>query len=39
MFGKKKQVARNAFGAALILAFTATPAAFAADEKGWYAVA
>ena len=36
MLGKKKQVARNALGAALILAFTATPGAFAADEKGWY---
>ena len=36
MLGKKKQVARNALGAALIMAFTATPAAFAADEKGWY---
>ncbi len=36
MFGKKKQVARNALGAALIFAFTATPVAFAADEKGWY---
>ena len=36
MFGKKKQVARNAFGSVLILAFTAVPGAFAADEKGWY---
>ena len=36
MLGKKKQVARNALGAALILAFTAAPAAFAADERGWY---
>ena len=36
MLGKKKQVARNALGAALILAFTAAPVAFAADEKGWY---
>ena len=36
MFGKKKQVARNALGAALILAFTTAPVAFAADEKGWY---
>ena len=33
---QEKQVARNALGAALIFAFTATPVAFAADEKGWY---
>lgn len=36
MLGKKKQVARSALGAALILAFTVAPGAFAADEKGWY---
>ena len=38
MSGKKKQVTRNALGAALIFAFTATPVAFAADEKGFYGI-
>ncbi len=37
MLGKKKQVARNALGAALILAFTAAPGAFAAGE-GFYGI-
>ena len=36
MLGKKKQVARNALGAALVFIFAAVPSAFAADEKGWY---
>lgn len=36
MLGKKKQVARNALGAALVFMFAAVPGAFAADEKGWY---
>ena len=38
MFGKKKQVTRNALGAALVFAFSATPVAFAADEKGFYGI-
>lgn len=37
MLGKKKQVVRNALGAALVLAFSVTPAAFAADT-GFYGI-
>lgn len=36
MLGKKKQVARNVLGAALVFMFAAVPGAFAADENGWY---
>lgn len=36
MLGKKKQVARNALGAALVFMFAAVPGAFADDGKGWY---
>lgn len=37
MLSKKKQLTRNALGAALVFAFSATPVAFAAD-KGFYGI-